>query len=357
MKRGLARKAALGAAILLGATALVGCDVNPPEAMGHILGMGWPDPVTPEGQQMHNLWVWIWVAAWTIGVIMWALMLTAIIAWNRKAQERKGKGEFPKQLQYNVPLELTLTVIPALIVMVLFFFTAETQQSVIALDKNPKVSVDVTAFQWNWKFGYANVAPELTANGQDYVGQDTERQALADQTKYDPEGTKNGNPIHGKSLGDQSYLAFDKIETVGSTEEVPVLVLPSNTSVQFNLASADVSHGFWVPQFLFKRDVYAHPENNQQERSFQIASIEPGAYVGRCTEMCGTYHAMMNFEVRVVTPEEFKQYLQYRIDNPNASNADALASIGQAPYATTTKPLNSSRATRDGDNFIDPQNV
>ncbi|WP_047259903.1 aa3-type cytochrome oxidase subunit II [Corynebacterium uterequi] len=354
MKRGVARKAGLGAALVLGATALVGCDVAPPEALANVLDMGWPDPVTPEGQGLYNFWVWVWVTAWIIGIIMWSLMITAIVAWNRKAGEKKGYGEFPKQLQYNVPLELLLTVIPVVIVMGLFFFTVEAQQKVVALDKNPEVTVDVTAFQWNWKFGYNTVAGSLTPDGQEYQGIDEERTRLAEETSVDPEGTKNPNPIHGKSMGDQSYLRFNEIETLGTTEEVPVLVLPANTPVQFDLASGDVSHGFWVPEFLFKRDVYAHPENNQQQRSFQIESIEEGAYVGRCSEMCGTYHAMMNFELRVVSPEKFTEYMQFRMDNPEAPNSDALRAIGEEPYAVTTQPFNSSRTgTRDGDNDYD----
>ena len=342
-KRGLARKAGLGAAISLGALALVGCDVAMPQGMANILDMGWPDPITPEGQSMYNFWVWVWLTAWIIGIIMWALMITAIVSWNRKAQEKRGKGEFPRQLQYNIPLELVLTVVPILIVMTLFFFTVQTQQKVIALDKDPQVTVDVTGFQWNWKFGYAEVGQDLAPGGQVYTGTDEERQAIAEETKHDPEGMHNADPIHGTSLGDQSYLNFNEIETVGSTEEVPVLVLPSDTAVEFRLASGDVSHAFWVPEFLFKRDVYSHPEANQQERSFQVESIEEGAYVGRCAEMCGTYHAMMNFELRVVSPDAFSEYMQYRLDNPEAPNSQALEAIGEDPYAVTTQPFHTDR--------------
>jgi cytochrome c oxidase subunit II len=355
-KRGFARKAGLGGVMALGGLALAGCDVAPPESVGRILGMGWPTGITPEATSMYNFWVWVWVTAWIIGIIMWALMLTAIFSWNAKKAEKQGKGEFPRQLQYNVPLELVLTIMPIIIVMVLFFFTIQTQQKVTALDKDPQVTVDVTAFQWNWKFGYQNVAAELSPTGSEYVGIDEERQALVEETKLDdPDLVANPNPIHGMSEGDQSYLNFNEIETLGSTEEVPVLVLPTNTPIEFQLASGDVAHSFWIPEFLFKRDAFAHPEANQQQRAFQIEAIEEeGAFVGRCAEMCGTYHAMMNFELRAVSPEAFQDYLQFRIDNPDAPNSEALASIGEAPYATSTHPFNSSRQTWDGDNFVDP---
>lgn len=354
--RGLAKKAGAVGALVLGGLTLTGCEVAPPEGLAKVLDMGWPDPVTPEGTQVYNFWVWVWLAAWIIGIIMWGLFLTAIFKWNNKKREKAGAGEFPKQLQYNVPLELMLTIIPIVIVMVLFFFTVQAQSRTTALNKDPKVTVDVTGYQWNWKFGYAKVDGDLTANGQDYDGADAERQANADETKYDPEDMPNANPIHGYSEGDISYLNFDKIETKGSTEEIPVLVLPTDTAIEFRLASADVNHAFWVPEFLFKRDVYAHPENNQQQRTFQIERIEQtGAFVGRCAEMCGTYHSMMNFEVRAVTPDQFRDYMKFRTENPDAPNSEALKAIGEEPYATTTHPFVSDRTgTRDGENVNDP---
>ena len=349
-QRNLGRKAGLAGVIALGGLALAGCDVAAPTAVENLLGMGWPKGVTPEATSMYNFWIWVWVAAWIIGFIMWGLFLTAIFRWSAKKAEKAGKGEFPKQLQYNVPLEMALTIIPILIIMGLFFFTVQAQQKVTALDKNPEVTVDVTAFQWNWKFGYA----ENKVDGENYDGADAERQKLAEESSMDPEGTENPNPIHGKSMGDISYLNFNKIETVGTTEEVPVLVLPVDTPIEFRLASGDVSHSFWVPEFLFKRDAYAHPENNSQERRFQVEKIEEkGAFVGRCAEMCGTYHAMMNFEIRVVDRADFNEYLKFREENPQATNAEALEHIGEEPYAVTTAPFNSLRDTRDADNFVD----
>lgn len=353
-QRNFARKAGVAGAIALGGLALAGCDVAAPSAVENILGFGWPKGITPEAEAMYNFWIWTWVVAWVIGFIMWGLFLTAIFRWNAKRAKKNGMGEFPKQTQYNIPLELVLTVIPVLIIMGLFFFTVQAQQKVVALDKDPKVTVDVTAYQWNWKFGYAEVASEFSPTGSEYIGKDEDATKLAEKFSKDPEGVKNPNPIHGKSMGDLSYLNYNEIETVGTTEEIPVLVLPTNTPIEFRLASGDVSHSFWIPEFLFKRDVYAHPENNQQERRFQVAEInKEGAFVGRCAEMCGTYHSMMNFELRTVSPEKFKQYMAFRVANPEAPNSEALASIGEAPYATSTSPFVGSRTTRDGENYVD----
>ncbi len=106
---------------------------------------------------------------------------------------------------------------------------------------------------------------------------------------------------------DRSYLNFDKVETLGTSDEIPVLVLPVGKRIEFQQASADVIHSFWVPEFLFKRDVFPNPKANHSENMWQVSEInQTGAFVGRCAEMCGTYHAMMNFEVRVVSAERLQ---------------------------------------------------
>ena len=126
-----------------------------------------------------------------------------------------------------------------------------------------------------------------------------------------------------------------------------MLVLPTGKRIQFRLASADVVHTFWVPEFLFKRDVMPNPEANNSVNVFQVDDIsKPGAFVGHCAEFCGTYHSMMNFEVRVVPPNDFKAYLQQRIDGK--SNAQALQAIGQAPLAVTTHPFDTRRGQLAG---------
>ena len=57
-----------------------------------------------------------------------------------------------------MPLELVLTVVPFLIISVLFYFTVVVQEKMLHKDPNPEVVIDVTAFQWNWKFGYQKIA-------------------------------------------------------------------------------------------------------------------------------------------------------------------------------------------------------
>jgi cytochrome c oxidase subunit 2 len=311
---------------------LSGCDWS------EVLGLGWPRGITPEAHLNRELWIGSVIASLVVGAIVWGLIFWTS-AFHR---HKKGDTELPRQFGYNMPLELVLTVLPFLIISVLFYFTVVVQEKIMHNDPNPEVVVDVTAFQWNWKFGYQKVN---YADGTfNYEGADAERKEAVASGPEGVEGEHGGEfgVIAGKNPEDRSYLNFDRIETLGTSSEIPVLVVPSGKRIEFQIASADVIHGFWVPEFLFKRDVMPNPEDNNSDNKFQISEInQNGAFVGRCTEMCGTYHSMMNFELRVVSPNDFKAYLEQRQDG--ATNAEALQAIDQDPLAVTTKPFDSRR--------------
>jgi cytochrome c oxidase subunit 2 len=331
--RGL-RLVALSA--VLGGTALLlsGC------SWSEVLGLGWPYGITPEGKLNRELWIGSVIASLVVGVIVWGLIFWTS-AFHRK---KKTDTELPRQFGYNMPLELVLTVVPFLIISVLFYFTVVVQEKMLHKDPNPEVVIDVTAFQWNWKFGYQKIA--FTDGTMSYDGVDAARKAamVSKPEGVNSHGEEIVGPIRGLNPEDRTYLNFDKIETIGSSTEIPILVLPKGKRIEFQIASADVVHGFWVPEFLFKRDVMPDPEANHSDNVFQISTIDRiGAFVGRCTEMCGTYHSMMNFEVRVVEPNDFKAYLQYREDHPNGTNADALRAIGLPAEAVTTHPFDTRR--------------
>jgi cytochrome c oxidase subunit 2 len=241
-----------------------------------------------------------------------------------------------------MPLELVLTVTPFLIISVLFYFTVVVQQKVLHLAKNPDVVIDVTAFQWNWKFGYQRV--DLKDGTAPYDGSDPDRKKamLSKPEGKDEHGEERVGAVAGRNKEDRTYLNFDKVEILGTSSEIPVLVLPAGKRIEFQLESADVVHAFWVPEFLFKRDVMPNPIANNSVNVFQVEEItKTGAFVGHCAEMCGTYHSMMNFEVRVVSPNDFKAYLQQRIGGK--TNAQALQAIAQSPLATTTHPFETRR--------------
>lgn len=325
------------AALGIGALILTGCDART------AMRFGWPAGVTPEATKMGDLWTWSVIIALVMGILVWALIFWTITFHRHK----DGQDEFPRQTGYNVPLELGYTAVPFIIVAILFYFTVVVQNDVERKTDDPKVVVDVTAFQWNWKFGYNKV--EFTDGGK-YDGYDRNGSPYQLQSpekmEHDGEEIDKPLPAGGRDDDIRNYLVFDKIETLGSSKEIPILVLPTGKRIQFDIAAADVVHSFWVPEFLFKRDVMPFPKQNHTDNVFQISSIDrPGAFVGRCAEMCGTYHSMMNFEVRAVSPEKFDAYIRYRAARPDASNGEALKAICETPQSVTTVPFETRRKT------------
>ena len=117
----VARRAAL--VVVLGAAALLlsGC------SWSEVLGLGWPKGITPEAHLNRELWIGSVIASLVVGVIVWGLIFWAS-AFHR---HKKGDTELPRQFGYNMPLELVLTVVPFLIISVLFYFTVVVQEKML----------------------------------------------------------------------------------------------------------------------------------------------------------------------------------------------------------------------------------
>jgi cytochrome c oxidase subunit 2 len=278
-----------------------GCSVE------EVLRFGWPVGVTPQAEAMRELWTWSAVAALVVGAITWGAMFWAVI-FHRK---RKGDDGVPRQTQYNLPVEVVFTVVPTIIVAVLFGFTVNVQNYVDAdPGGRPDVRVDITAFQWNWRFDYPeNRSPD-------------------------------GQPV----------------STQGSSDTIPILMLPTQRTIEFSQRSNDVIHSFFVPEFLFKRDVFPMPEVNDQDNVWRVDSIDrEGAFVGRCAELCGSDHSMMNFEVRAISPQLYDRWIALRSQiNPATGEGytagEALEALGCgqlcSPQAYTTYPFATDRTQR-----------
>jgi cytochrome c oxidase subunit 2 len=276
---------------------------------------GWPQGVTPQAERMRSLWIWATIAALAVGLIV-ALLIMWTVTFHRKKS-----NEIPRQTQYNLPLEIIYTVIPFVIVAVLFYFTVTAQNFVNAKVDNPDLRVRVIGFQWNWEFQYLQERP-----GRGGV--------------YQARQADDGEPL----------------STIGSSSTIPLLVVPTNRVVEYRIESTDVLHSFYIPDFLFKRDVFPHPEKNDTDNVFQTTVQRQGAFVGRCAELCGTYHSMMNFEMRALPPDLFDRYLALRAQtNPqthrsyNAGEALAQLNCGELclPEAVTTSPFDTDRTARE----------
>jgi cytochrome c oxidase subunit II len=216
-----------------------------------------PEAATDRAPHIFHLWQGAWIAAILVGILVWGLILYAAFAFRRRSDD-----EVPVQVRYNLPIEILYTVAPIVMVVVFFFFTVQTQDTVLADQKGADAqhTIDVVGQQWSWSFNYVK------------------DQALDGQTT---------------------------VHEVGSTAYRPTLVLPVGQTVHVNLSSPDVIHSFWVPAFLMKMDVVPGRHNQ-----FTFTPTRVGDYAGRCAELCGVYHSRMLFNVKIVSPQAYGTYLQ-----------------------------------------------
>ena len=267
---------------------LAGCSAD---RVGHVFGnFGWPsEGISLQAHKMYDLWIASVIAALMVGFFVWGLIFWCVIRY------RKRGDELPVQTRFNMPLEVLYTVTPVLIVAVLFYYTAIVQTDVDKQSKNPDQVVEVVAFKWNWQFNYRD------------------------------------------GIGPQAHTVAS---TLGTSDIVPLLVLPTGEKIRFEETSKDVIHSFWVPELLFKRDVFPGSIRN----SFEVTLDREGRYVGRCAELCGTYHAFMMFEMVAVSPQKFNQFLAAK--KAGASTQQAMGAIGftgAQEYAVTTQPFDTRR--------------
>ena len=207
---------------------------------------------TDQGRDISNLYRVLFIAAIPIAAIVYGLILWSIIRY-RKRRDAEG---LPNQIRYHIPLEITYTVIPVLIVIGLFVATLRTENRVDSISPNPAVVLNATAFQWQWSFAYPQYGITVT-------------------------GTRSATPSDG-----------------------PTIELPIGETIHVNLASEDVIHAFFVPQFNFKRDVIPGVHNQ-----FDITIPTAGTFRGECAEFCGLNHGYMTFYIRAVPRAEFQAWI------------------------------------------------
>ena len=207
-----------------------------------------PEPASAEAPIIQNLWEGSWIAAWGVGIVTWGLMLFAAVAYRR----RRKNDAIPAQTKYNIPLETLYTVVPLIMILGLFFFTARDQTELLSMEDDQDQTVNVVGFRWSWAFNYLD----------------------------------------------------EDVYAVGTPDQLPELVLPVDEKVRFQLTSPDVIHSFWVPNWLFKMDVIPGKVNE-----FELTPNQLGTFAGRCAELCGVDHARMLFTVKIVTRAEFDAFV------------------------------------------------
>ncbi|MCE4024464.1 MULTISPECIES: cytochrome c oxidase subunit II [unclassified Microbacterium] len=280
------------------AVALAGC--SPTELHGFLPGfVADGTPATNQTDRVAALWVNSWIVLLIVGLITWGLMGWAAIAYRR----RKGQTGLPVQLRYNMPIEIFYTLVPLILIFGMFAFTARDQTIIETQYDKPDVSITAIGKQWAWDFQY--------------------------------DGTEKDNSDAVWTMGVQAQP--DKAGNIDQAA-LPTLYLPVDKKVKITLQSRDVIHSFWIIDFLYKKDMYIGKDN-----SWSFTPTREGTYQGKCAELCGEYHSMMLFNVKVVSDAEYQSYLTKLKDEGNTGDiTDAYDRLTNFPG--TGKPATDSEA-------------
>lgn len=211
--------------------------------------------ITNHTNEITALWDSSWIVLWLVGLIAWGLMGYAMVVYRR----RKGETGLPVQLRYNMPIETLFTVVPLILVIGFFAFTTKVMTGIESPVKSD-YKIQAVGKQWSWDFNYLN------------------------NNVYD------------------TGIQFDP--TKQTLSDLPTLYLPVNKSVEVDLTSRDVIHSFWVIDFLYKKDVFPGRTNK-----IYFTPEKIGTYEGKCAELCGEYHSMMLFRVKVVSQADYDTHI------------------------------------------------
>lgn len=221
-------------------------------------------PASTPAREIYSLSLLILAVTGGIFLVVGGLLGFAIIKFRSRASDPLGE---PAQIYGSTQIELAWTVIPVLIVLVLFLATARI---LFAIQDAPKpasaLDVTVVGHQFWWEFRY----PTL--------------------------GIVTANELHVPVSSDR---------------------VPEHTYLK--LLSADVNHSFWIPQLGGKTDLIPNHVN-----TMWIDPQQPGLYVGQCAQFCGTQHALMLLRVYADTPEQFASWVQNQ-QRPGVQDSEVAA--------------------------------
>lgn len=248
--------------VLLAVLMLAACTTRPndhPTGDSSVPGFVPGHIVTEQGQAAAGLYLLVFLIAVAVFILVEGLVIIIAVRFRRKRLDTT----LPAQTHGNNLLEIVWTIIPALVVAALFVVSTNVLiNKVEAHEANPAVTVDVTAFQWQWTFEYRDLGLSYTGAGKDG----------------------------------------------------PEMVLPVGETAHIRLHAQDVIHSFYVPQFYYKKDVVPGRTNE-----FDLLIKEPGTYGGQCAEFCGLSHADMYFNVRAVDPADFAAWVSAEQARANAT--------------------------------------
>ena len=243
--------------------------------------------VTPISKEVYDLHMVILYVVTAIGIAVFAVMIWSIF------HHRKSKGAVPAQFHHNTVAEITWTIIPILILVVM---AVPATKTLIHMEEtgDADITIKVTGYQWKWHYQYME-------DGFGFFS------VLDDKSN---EIRQKGS---GLSPDDHENYLLDVDNRV---------VVPVNTKIRILTTAADVIHAWWVPALGWKRDAIPGFINDNW-----TYIEEPGVYRGVCAELCGKDHGFMPIVLEAVSEDKYAAWVEEQ-------KAAASESLCAAPDCT-----------------------
>jgi cytochrome c oxidase subunit 2 len=251
------------------------------------------EPKGPIARSIDSLWDGVFLVAVVVFIIVEFGTLALVIRFRkRKGDTDEDDDDLPAQTHGNTRLELAWTILPAIMLAVVGFFTLTTLVDINERDEDD-LTIQVTGQQWWWEY------------------------------TYDSDGD-------GEFTDEDVLTAND-------------LVIPAGVDVNLDIRSNDVIHSYWIPALNGKKDAVpgrSHP--------LRLNADEAGVYVGQCTEYCGLSHGYMRQRVVALPQDEFDAWLEDQqgdAEMPSGEEAEAGAEL----FATQCSGCHLARGINDAE--------
>lgn len=240
------------------------------------------------GRDTDNLYMFIyWVCVVSFLLVM-GLMVAFVVRYRRRAPG--ARGGYQVSAHHNTPLELAWSIIPLLVMVVIFFWGFNGFVKKLTAPLNAE-EIRVTGMQWNWAFAYSN----------------------------------------GKEPGPKDF------ETIGNKKS-PVMVVPVGRPVKLIMSSNDVIHSFFIRGMRTKMDVFPN-----RYTSLWFQADRPGEmHEVLCAEYCGQDHSEMAAWIRTVTEEEFQKW---KAEEPDLPPVEMGRYLWRAKGCAACHTLDGTRST------------
>ena len=239
-----------------------------------------PQPVSPNGQDIYDTYIWISYPAIVIFIGVEALLLWVVLRYRRS---RQPAGYVPPQIHGHTGLEIAWTIAPLVVVLAIAWYSFATLQKNFPEINNQQMLIVVSGHQFGWDYKY---------EGTDIV--------------VHQEGTLAG--------------------------DVTPFVVPVNTLVKLQFQGTDVIHSCWVPAISGKTDAVPGYDNYSW-----LKISQPGTWRGECAELCGAGHSTMQIIVQAMDQADYDQWMQGQLAATHASPPPS-PSPSPSPSASPSHP-------------------